>query len=189
MLALIATACTAEPTTTRTPAARSETHLVDGYPIDRSLNGLVSWRDLDTVVIVDNVEFGTAVALPSRPGFPAVVTLAHARVRHGLMGRHTSGSQVATVFAGGDAEGMSVRASRELAPSRSALATKGTFLLAGETRSTPELGTVLDPLFVYRVESSGRVVSLLDSGGANARPTFTVAELTQALNARAGHTR
>jgi hypothetical protein len=167
----------------KAPAAQ-ETHRVHGYPIDRSLQALATWRGLDTVVVVDRLEFEKATKVRSDNSFPSVVTPARAHVLRGLFGAHKADYLVKTVFAGGTVGNITVEPSDELAPNRAALRGASKVVIAGETRSSEELGSILDPLFVYSLDPTGRLTSLMESGGTDPNPTFTLEQLTRRLQVR-----
>ncbi len=156
-----------------------------GYPIDRSLEALANWRDLDTVVVVRNVTYIKAVKLSGvANGFPAVVTPASATVLRPILGHSKVGQTLNMVFAGGNTGTMNVTTSEELAPNRDAVAKSPLLVIAGEVKSTPETGSIIEPLFVYRLDANGRLTSLLESGGARSRPSFTLPELVTRLAQR-----
>lgn len=190
--ALLLSACGTDPSPT--PAAgvpagatagAKETHEMHGYPLDRSLAGLVNWKDLDTVVVVKGLSYQKAIKLGGQEnGFSAVVTPASATVEKVLLGKAQKGKAINTVFAGGDTGSIVVHASEELAPSLTAAKKAPTLVIAGQMRTTPETGAVLDPTFVYELDSTGRLTTLLESGGAEARPSFTLDQLVKALAKR-----
>lgn len=162
-----------------------ETHALHGYPIDRTLNGLATRVDLDTVVVVEGLRTSAAVQLASsEKGFPAVVTPATGKATAVLYGRKPAGGVVRTVFGGGTTPDMAVNASKELAPDLTQVRTAQRLVIAGEYTSDPAVGEVLDPLFVYVLSADGVLTSLLESGSSDPHPTFTLTQLKAALAKR-----
>jgi hypothetical protein len=167
------------------PQQAQERHVLHGYPLDRSLEGLTSWKQLDAVVIVDGLDYHKAVKLSgSAGGVTAIVTPAAGRVKTNLYGRLKDGAAISTVLGGGTVGNVSVTAGEELTPDRAQLTKAPQLVIAGEFVTTPELGTVLDPLFVYRLDADGTLTSLIESGSNDARPSFTLTQLTERLKAR-----
>lgn len=186
LVTTLAAGCSSESSPLRAPSAASAaTHEVHGYPIDRSLEALAAWPDLDTVVVVRNVRYKQAVKLSNvANAFPAVVTPASATVVQSIFGRWKVGQNLDTLFAGGSTTTMNVIASEELAPDREAVAKSPLLVIGGDRKTTPETGSVVEPLFLYRLDASGRLTSLLESGGAHSRPSFTLRELSARLAQR-----
>ncbi|MGW5240885.1 hypothetical protein ACWEOW_18285 [Monashia sp. NPDC004114] len=191
LVAALAAGCASHsPSSTTSGASPAETHEVHGYPIDRSLEALANWRDLDIVVMVRNVTYQKAVKLSRvANGFPAVVTPASATVVRSIYGHAKAGQTLNTLFAGGDTGALHVTASEELAPNRDAVAKSPLLVIAGEMKTTPDTGSIVEPLFVYRLDKDGRLTSLLESGGARSRPVFTLKELSARLAERSQRTR
>lgn len=167
-------------------SAGQETLLVQGYPIQRDLEGILSWRDLDTVVIVESLSFADAVELSPGlwEGMAFVVTPVRATIVSPLFGEAKQGDSITFAVAGGSADGKVVQVSDELAPALASLRATPTIIVGGQLRETPELGWVLDPLFVYGLSGEGTATSLLSSGGAVAYPEFALADLVNGLNDR-----
>ncbi|GAB3054191.1 hypothetical protein GCM10027053_13670 [Intrasporangium mesophilum] len=117
-------------------------------------------------------------------GFPAVVTPASTTVVRSIFGHAKVGQTLNTLFAGGDTGALPVTVSEELAPNRDAVAKSPLLVIAGETKTTPETGSIVEPLFIYRLDAKGRLTSLLESGGADHRPSFTLDQLTRRLAER-----
>jgi hypothetical protein len=166
--------------------AGQESQLVQGYPIARDLQGILTWRDLDTVVIMESLSFEDPVELSPGlwEGMAFVVTPVRATVDSSLFGKAKQGDSITFVVAGGTVGSKVVRVSDELAPSLASLQATPTIIVGGQLRETPELGWVLDPLFVYGLSSDDMATSLLSSGGAEAYPEFALADLVSGLNDR-----
>lgn len=175
-------AACSSPQPTSTPR---ETHALHGYPIDRTLAGLATRVDLDSVVVVEGVRTSSAVQLsPSDNSFAAVVTPATAKATAVLFGPKPPKGEVKTVFGGGTTATKDVKASKELAPDLAEVRAAKRLVLAGAYTSDPVVGKVLDPLFVYALSDDGVLTSLLESGSNDPHPTFTLAELQAALAKR-----
>lgn len=165
---------------------------MDGYPLDRTLAGLASWRDLDAVVVVRDVTVGTARWTTADGAEPAYITEGRApSMAEGAQNYHvvtgftgtveqtllgTAPSQVTGAVVGGSIGNVDFVGSDEIAPALSEL--HGRLLLAGKYHDG-----VLQPAFVYRVSDDGAAVSLLASG-SDAKAEFSLAALRAALLAR-----
>ena len=174
-----------------TPRARQALRM-DGYPLDRTLTGLVTFPDVDLVVLVDGVSLGSSRWTTPDGSEPAyvtdgraptmeesghgyhVVTDFRASVERTLLGR--AADEVAGRVTGGSVDGVDFVASDEIAPPLSAMT--GRLLLAGEVTEG-----VLHPSFVYRVDEAGNAESLLASA-STAPASFTIPALEAALAAR-----
>lgn len=187
MVGALATACTTSDNSPQASAPRQaqEQHALHGYPLDRSLEGLAGWKTLDAVVIVDALDYHQAVRLGgASEGLTAIVTPAKGKVKKNLYGKLADGAVISTVLGGGTVGTVSVTAGEELTPDRAQLAKAPQLVIAGQFTTAPELGTVLDPLFVYRLDPNGTLTSLIESGSNDSRPRFTLTQLTERLKAR-----
>lgn len=158
-----------------------EVHMIEGYPIDRTLDGLIGWRDLDTVVVVsaESISTGKPVELnkDSVEDMNFIVTPKSAVVLEAILGDFSPSDTVDFVVAGGTSGGVKNLVSDEFAPSAESLSNAHTLVIGGQLSQTEELGEVLDPLFVYELDESGMLTSLLSSGSEIEYPQFALSDL------------
>lgn len=204
-------ACTTSATEPAAPAAAGTTAVtstaatkriaVEGFPLDRSMNGLAD-STTDTVVVVSGLQAQPATWLSEdgkapaylKTGEPpteeeamkpqALVTPVRATVQQSLRGAATTGSPILFQVPGGTADGVTLEAGGEIGVALDELLRGSSLLIAGPIMHN-RLGDVLDPHFIYAVSADGTTVtSLLDSAGDDRRPSFTLAELQQRLASR-----
>lgn len=182
----LATACTAGDTSPQasTPQQGQERHILHGFPLDRSLEGMATWKQLDAVVIVDALEYQRAVKLKGQRPATSIVTPVKGKVRKSLYGKLKAGGPLRAVLGGGTVGNVSVTAGDEIAPDRAELAKAPQLVIAGQFATTPQLGKVLDPVFVYRLDPNGKLTSLTQSASKDSRPSFTLTQLTERLKKR-----
>lgn len=176
-----------------TESARSGTITLEGYPLDRSLEGLTEYRDLDFAVVVSGprlgvarwttddgkppayIEEGRSATMDEAAVFVSIVTPVTAIVEEVLMGGMRSGARITFDVAGGRVGSSAVMTSADVAPDLTELTKADRLLIAG-----PMVAGVLVPAFFYRLEEGG-FSSLLSS--VNAKDTgFSIDELRARLN-------
>jgi hypothetical protein len=187
------------PSDTSSPDPGSSIRVIalGGYPLDRTLNGLIGYPRLDAVLVVSDVTLGEphwttrdglpppfivgdAVApSPGPGGFDTIVTPGRATVTKVLRGHLTVGQQVTFEVAGGRVGDIEVDADQEIAPDRALLSGGRAIVLAGEI-----VNARLIPAFVYAVgPDRNQLTSLLTSGSYD-RPDFGIDDLDRALRSR-----
>jgi len=188
-LLLAASGCAGagDQTGSTTPPPGGEVRRVEGYPLDRSMASLVSQRGVDIIAVVSGVTLGEARDVGTldpedTTSGTAIVTPATAKVDQTLRASTSNESldHVTLVFAGGSVDGETLVASNEIAPPLDRLGADR-LLVAGRFVDVEDLGTVLEPWFVYRIDSAGRVTSLLATAGPDAAASFSLADLEKAL--------
>lgn len=175
-----------------TAASGRQVMSLEGFPLDRTLAGLVTFPDVDLVVLVDDVRVGAAKWTTPSGAEPAYIaerrapTMAEgghgyvvvsdftARVDRTLFGLRSS--HVRGQIPGGSVGNVDFVAGDEIAPALSAMT--GRLLLAGQV-----VGGVLQPSFAYRVAPDGTATSLLASASTS-EATFSLAALEAALARR-----
>jgi hypothetical protein len=89
---------------------------------------------------------------------------------------------------GGRVGDLVVEADASTAPDITKLVSAESLLVAGENKTLPELGTFLDPYFVYLVDANGQATSLLESATTETNtesfPRFAMSDFRQALASR-----
>lgn len=167
----------AQPTMAQVPASASPA----GYPLDRSLKRLSEWPDTDAVVVLDDAQYLTPVQadLPNST-LPDVVIPVQGIVRESLLGDAEVGDMLHFATAGGKHDGRSSATGHEVTPDAGALLAADQVLVAGALVDDPDLGSILEPAFIYSLEGD-TLTSLLESAGADAYPSFTLPELRAAL--------
>lgn len=177
------------------PTSPSSTQIitVDGYPLDRTLEGLVAYPDNDVVLLVDDVsrvgtDWTTAdgkqpmYITEKRPpteeeGSHSYLIETHyqATVSRVVRGSFAS-TNVTFRLVGGTIGNVEFHATEEVAPDPDRV--RGALLLAG-----PMAGGVLQPAFAYSVDTHGTATSLLSSASSS-QPVFHVDALIQKLSGR-----
>jgi hypothetical protein len=174
---------------TNAPATNSpKVDHVSGYPLDRSLAGLVGMRDVDTIVTVTSAE-------PSQPQYvgsigpdgdqkaPAfIVTPVGTTIDAVYRGTPRGGDTITLIIGGGTVGKNQVIASTEIAPQLDDVVKYTRLIVAGKMIKVDGLGQVLDPWFVYGVDDAGRATSLMESAGGG-DVSFTLEEFQRALSA------
>ncbi|CAN5516297.1 hypothetical protein BH20CHL7_BH20CHL7_08470 [soil metagenome] len=168
---------------------------LEGYPLDRTLDALVTYPSLDAVLLVSSVRLGGArwttddgdpplyVQQKRSPTqdeaakFATIMTSATATVDQVLRGAAVVGARVSITFVGGEIGDAAVRVGDEIAPDLRVVAEADAILVAG-----PVIDGVLNPSFVYVLEPGGSLRSLLSSG-SDAPPAFSLDELKVRLAA------
>lgn len=170
---------------------------VDGYPLDRSLSGLVAYSKLDAALVLSDLEFGQpgwTTADGSAPAYveegrapdvaegradDVIVTPVTGTITAVLRGEAFGvGDRLTFDVAGGQVGGVLFDVSDEISPSMDALASADRILIAGEVR-----GTSVIPAFLYRMDAADTLRSLLTS--ASTKPAvFKISELVRSLAAR-----
>lgn len=189
--AALAVAITTMPASSQAPPrdeAPTESHRLSAYPLDRSLDALISDPDAQTIVLLDIAGKGKAVdvtpeADASGSAPVTIVTPVKGTVVRVLKGSWSDANLIFPVL-GGQVGNVEVTATRELAPALADVTGSSTqLLLAGVIRNAPELGgQYLDASFIYSVNNGGNARSLLESAGPSERPEFKIADLTAALD-------
>lgn len=174
---------------------------VDGYPLDRSLTGLVMWNQLDAAVVLDDIKIGEPrwTTLDGRPpsyirearapteeeGARAegIVTPVTATVHEALWGNVADGDTITFLIGGGAVGDVSMEASTEVAPSLADLGSSDRLIVAGRVVDSTAQPT-LDVAFAYSLSEQGKTVGLmLSAGGDEGR--FTLDDLKTMLRLRA----
>lgn len=180
------------------PADPVQVIRMDGYPLDRTLEGLVNYPDLDAVLVLSGVELGEPhwttpdgepplYVLQNRPPDieevrrnDLIVTPVTGRISQVLRGdQFRAGDEFAFEVAGGRVGDVDYQADTEIAPDHGQLRRGGRILVAGEMR-----GPVIVPSFVYRLEADGNSVRSLLTSASDTAPDFGLADLKRALAAR-----
>jgi hypothetical protein len=160
------------------------TTVVGGYPLDRSLDGLVNMKDVDTVVVVKSTKFGDPVFVGSdgpdgTGGRDFIVTPLNASIQSSLRGNQVAGADIAMIIGGGAIGDLEVVAEREIAPRREDIDKYSRLVVAGQMKDIDGVGRVLDPYFVYGVNGEGKLKSLMASAGEAGE--FSLEDLRSAL--------
>ena len=197
----LATGCAGGGTTAASPEPATVTYHVDGYPLDRTLEGLATWPDLQAVVVLSGAERGKSVWLTTDGTPPAAVdgadsassdaalaltTPVRGDVDAVLFGSEAGPDAGTVLLPGGTADNVEVTVSTELAPDAADLDRADRLVVAGKVEDTAA-GRAIRPAFVYALSEDGTTLtSLLDSASDDNRPQFTLAELEERLRQRAG---
>lgn len=170
---------------------------LSGYPLDRSLEGLVAYPNLDVIAVVSEVRLGSPRwttpdgqppvyvsenRAPSRDEvgtYYTIITPATATIVRSLRGAFKKGMTIALALPGGRVGSYQIDVSDDVGPSVNEVAGGERILLAGRL-----FGAELEPSFVYSVgPGAGRVRSLVASA-SDKEPNFDVEELVRALASR-----
>jgi len=206
-LILLSTACS---TANREVASRDRTAEtisigVDGYPIDRSLEGVSEWGGLEVVVVLSAVEAAKSVWLTPDGRAPqfaraingspvddtgqslALVTPVSGRVTKVLWG-DAPGDTATFFLTGGVADGVTVEASDEVSAKAEDVVRSGQVVVAG-SMEIYSAGPGINPAFIYAIDADGETItSLLESVGDESRPVFKLSDLEERLRERAART-
>lgn len=158
------------------PVAKT-TISVSGYPLDRSLHGLITHPDVSAVLLVTNPVKGQPYWSTPDGKAPAyivegrnqnadevkrvdsIMTPVTVTVQAALSGGIKPGSTITLVFTGGTVGDVAMTTDTDVAPDMDDLFSAGRLLVAG-----PATGTTMSPYFVYSVGSGTR-----HQGGATCR--------------------
>jgi hypothetical protein len=185
---------TSSPTTaasTICPEPTRTSHL-EGYPLDRSLKVLVSFPDVDTILVLEDARFqeakkitwGESEAGTDSPPEEGVITPGEATVAAVYRGSATVGQPLAFALTGGTADCYQVVADRSIAAQPEDFDKYPRMLIGGQMVDGYGLGSYLAPIFVYGVGSDDMATSVLESAGADGDPvTFSLDRLRRALAA------
>jgi hypothetical protein len=202
---LAVSGCAGDPAS-ETASAKPEikTYQVDGYPLDRSLDGLAGMTSLESIAIVSGVRREKSVWLtpdgaapempaaengstPSSDQLLSLVTPFSGTVSKVIVGTSSVSTKAAFAVVGGTLDGVQVDVSDELAPDPAAVVNSGNVLVAGELDTTQPGVTTIRPSFVYSIGADGdTLTSLLDSASDEARPVFSLKDLEARLAAQKG---
>ena len=167
----------------------SDTTIVSGYPIDRTLDGLLEMPDLDVALLTSQAvlepsfDLDDTDAAPEIASAPSIVTPGHAQVQRVLFGR--APSTVNLVIGGGRVGNQVLDVSDEISPPRDKLTSAETLLLVGQWESVPGQGRSLELWFAYSVDEDGVATSLMSSGSNDPYPSFDLAEYEEAIGEEA----
>ncbi|GAA0809542.1 hypothetical protein [Spirilliplanes yamanashiensis] len=182
------------------PAGASTDFLVEGYPLDRSLDGVSQFGMLESAVVLTKLSAAPGVWLTDDGRKPALNTVdgelvnpdeplalatpVKGHVKEVLWGAGEAGTSGIVYLDGGEADGYTVEAAGEIAVSGADLAAKGTVVAAG---TLVDKGGYkgLQASFLYEVGADGETLtSLLESASEDTHPVFTLTELRQRLRDR-----
>jgi hypothetical protein len=147
---------------------------VSGFPLDRTLDGLVGYTHLGAVLLVKDV----VLEAPRQTGPGTIVTPAHASVVEALHGPYASGQTVRFTLLGGQVGRNRTLVDATIGPEPSEVAALDRLVVAGALGPDG-----LVPSFIYAVEEPDYLSSLMISGSSEA-PRFRLAQLQAALAAR-----
>ena len=160
----------------------------EGYPLDRSLKGMVGFPDTDTILLVENSVLGSPQRWSqSAHGYDKgprwIVTPVAGTAAVVYRGQVGVDSPVTFVIAGGRVGNDGLVADRSLAPQFEDFATYPRILIGGKAISSTDLGPYIDPYFIYGVDGQGVATSLVDSAGGPP-PPFTLDDLEASLRGK-----
>jgi hypothetical protein len=207
VVALGATACSeAKPeadesksaaSTTESSSESSTANMIsdEGYPVDRSLTGLIDFPTVDTIVVITAPKIGEPVFIGPAGANPAkgwadapgdyIVTPVDATVSEVIRGAAKVGDPIRMLLRGGTIGKWKVVSGEELSPDQADVSKYTRLVIAGRFADYKDegLGEVLDPGFVYGLDEDSHAVSLLASATIE-EPDFTLTELRDAERAR-----
>jgi hypothetical protein len=177
-------------------SASGLTVTVQGYPLDRSLEGLLAFRDVDVIALVGDLKVGSArwttanglppayisegrepTELESRTLF-TIVTPVTGQISKAILGVADETS-ITFLVGGGSVDGVTMEMSTELAPDLDELLSAKRVVVAGK-----DMPIGVDAYFVYALgPDSNRLTSLMDSA-SDSLPSFGVDDLVKAIGAR-----
>lgn len=166
----------------RATSGQQPRRVMAGYPLERTLSALVGdWSNVDTVVVVTPTQSLKPVvvrgsAAKGEKPLEAQVTPMRADVVAVLKGK----SQADVLFPVLTDPALA-EIPRELSPGMARVKASDFLLIAGVDRVDGQLGSYLDPHYIYRVTEGREVVSLLESAGDEPYPRFSLDQLTEAL--------
>ena len=166
--------------------------IVSGYPLDRTMKGLVEFPGVEAIVVLDQITKGqphwttpdgkAPVVGQTRSGADAgfyIVTPFEGTVVEALRGDLKVGTRVTMELVGGRVGDTEVRSGDEISPPMSSLEAGGRILVAGELQ-----GTAVSPGFVYAISSDGTSADSLLKSGSNDKAAFGMDELRTTLKSK-----
>jgi hypothetical protein len=182
--------------TTESSSGSSAEYIIseEGYPLDRSLTGLVSLPGVDTIVVItapriaEPVFIGPAGANTAKGWADApgdyIVTPVGATVSEVIRGTAKVGDPIRMLLGGGTIGKWKVMSGDELSAQKEDVAKYTRLVIAGKTANYPDgLGQVLEPGFVYGLDENSHAESLMASA-TNGEPDFSLTALQDAERAR-----